>query len=195
MFRSYAESRGLTKPRTFTAALSDFRKDSDSWFDGSVGSVDRRLARCARLLHDAESAAGEDPAKHLAVIAELSADRTALKNLRTDLLNGANQWETRYAPRTAARKQDLTNAERRWVTLESARFYAEQADARHDVTEMAERARRHAEVATSTLGRRASLVTAAFEQAVAGHARLTPKPRTAARKPVFTAFPDSQLFL
>lgn len=191
MFRNYAESRGLNKPRTFTASVSEFRKGSDSWFDGSIESVDQRLARVNKLLHTAHTHAAENPADYLAVIAELTTDRTALKELREDLVSGAATRDTGYqAPRVAA----LSSEERRWVTLEAARFIAEQDD-RHNVAEMAERARRHAEIATSTMERPRE-VTAAFEAAVAKHALNAPRPRTAARtRPVFTGFHDSQMFL
>lgn len=192
MFRNYAESRGLDKPRTFTAALSDFRTASDSWFDGSIAAVDRRLASCTKLLHSAQSAAGDDPAAHLQVIAELSADRTALKELREDLVSGASARHASYAPPPAP---ELSPAERRWVVLESAKFYAEQDDARHDVAELGQRARHYAELATSA-SPRSRQISAAFEREVATIARMTPRPRTASRKrPVFTDFPDSQLFL
>lgn len=192
MFSKYAESRGLTAPRTFTAALADFRKKGDEWFDGTVEAVDQRLARCNKLLHVAHTKAAEDPASQLQVIAELSADRTALKNLRADLTSGATDRDTGYVPpRVAA---TLTPEERRWVTLESAKFVAEHETVRHDTAEMAERARRHAEVATSAMNR-PQVLTAAFEREVATIARLTPR-RTASRKgPVFTDFPDSQMFL
>lgn len=192
MFRTYAESRGLTAPRTFTAAVSEFRKEADGWFDGTVEAVDRRLARCNKLLHIAHTKAAEDPASQLQVIAELTEDRRALTALRQDLTTGAADRDTGYTPPRAAA---LSAAERRWVTLEGAKFVAEHQDARHDVAEMAERARRHAQVATSTMDR-PRVLTAAFEREVATIVRMTPKPRTASRKrPVFTDFPDSQLFL
>jgi len=199
MFRSYVESRGLTKPRTLTAALQNFRKDSDNWFDGSVESVDRRMSRCSKLLHNAQSAAQDDPVAHLTVIAELSADHTALKNLREDLLTGASGREAGYTPsgRRLAKRiaHSLSPQERRWVALESTRFHAAQDDARANVTEMAARARHHAHTAASVFGHRSAAVTDAFEFAVAELARHMPRPRTAARRPVFTDFPDSQLFL
>ena len=195
MFYPHAKPKGR---RSFTAALDDFRKDSADWFDGTLDAVDRRMAKCGTLLHSAQAAAASDPVPHLAAIAELSADHTALKNLRQDLLNGASDRTTKYAPpshRTAGRTQ-LAPEDRRWVTLKSADFFSSQEDARHDVAEMAERARRYAAEATSALPpARARAVTAAFEEAVAGQARLTPRPRTASKRPVFTDFPDSQMFL
>jgi hypothetical protein len=193
MFRTYTESRGLTAPRTFTAALSEFRKESDGWFDGTIEAVDRRMARVSKLLHIAHTKAAEDPASQLEVIAELSADRTALKSLREDLTTGAASRDTGYAPPKIA--TTLTPGERRWVTLESAKFVADHEDARHNVAEMAERARRHAEVATSAMDR-PRVLTAAFEREVATIVRMTPRPRTASKeRPVFADFPDSQLFL
>lgn len=193
MFRTYAESRGLTNPRTFTAALDNFRKSADSWFDGSVEAVDQRLARVNKLLHVAHNKAAEDPAGQLEVIAELSADRTALKSLREDLTSGAADRTTGYVPPKVA--ATLTPAERRWIALESAKFIAEHEDVRYDVAEMGERARRYAEVVTSTMDRPREM-TAAFEREVATIVRMTPRPRTASRpKPVFTDFPDSQMFL
>lgn len=192
MFRKYVESRGLNKPRTFTAALGEFRQKSDDWFDGTPGSVDRRLAACTKLLHTAQTAAGQDPASQLQVIAELTADRTALKNLRDDLLSGAasRQPVRRVASTKTAALTRLSSTERRWVILESAKFHGEQTDARSDIAEMMERARHYAQARTGS-----ATVIAAFEEAVADHARRTPRPKVAARKQVFTDFPDSQLFL
>jgi len=196
MFYPHVKPKGR---RSFAAALDDFRKDSADWFDGTVIAVDRRMAKCGSLLHSAQAAAAHDPAAHLGAIAELSADHTALKNLRQDLLSAASGRETKYVPpsRRTAGKSQLAPEDRRWVTLESAKFFSSQEDAHHDVAEMAERARRHAAEVTSALPpARARSITAAFEEAVAGQARLTPKPRTASRKrPIFTDFPDSQMFL
>jgi len=190
MFRTYAESRGLTTPRTFTAAIAEFRKDADSWFDGTVGSVDRRMSRCSKLLHAAEKSAASDPAAQLQVLAELNTDRIALKELRADLLSGAAERITDYR---APGPIKLSATERRWVILESAKFHAEQENS-HNVAEMAERARRYAQNVTSASPRSRELI-AAFEAAVAGHAKQAPRPRTASRRPVFTDFPDSQMFL
>jgi hypothetical protein len=186
--RAYVESRGLSRPHKFASRLQAFRRDSEGWFDGTPNSVDRRLAACRALIHEARTMAAEDPVGHLQVMAELDSDRQSLTDLRHDLLTGAIDREARYAGRPDPSPMD--SAERRWVTLEASRFHRDQDSARHDVTEMAERARRHAEVYAPS--RPAAW---AFQAAVAELARRTPAPRTASSRPMFRDHPDELLFL
>lgn len=185
--RAYVESRGLSRPHKFASRLQTFRRESENWFDGTPGSVDRRLAACRALIHEARSMAAEDPVGHLRVMAELDSDRQSLTDLRHDLLTGAIDREARYTgtPDTSP----MNSAERRWVTLEASRFHRDQDSARHDVTEMAERARRHAEVYAPS--RPAAW---AFQAAVAELARRTSRPRTAARTPPLRDHPDELIF-
>jgi len=171
---------------TFTQRLASWREAREpvgsGWFDGGVHCVDARLKECDRLLNAARSAVADLPigdcGEHLAAINELSRDREALAGLRDDLLNGATHREDPVT-RTAGREQ-LSDRDRRWVTLEAARFFADQDD-RPARSELAERARRHADVATSTLPvARSRALTAAFVHQVTGLDHRASRPRVAA---------------
>ena len=54
----FKDARALDRQRTATSfdrALATYTKVAESWFDGTVQSVDRRLAQCDRLLHTARA--------------------------------------------------------------------------------------------------------------------------------------------
>lgn len=91
----FKDARTLDRQRTATSfdkALSGYTKIAESWFDGSVGSVDRRLAQCNRLLHMARAHTArmdiQEAARYLAAADTLSSDREVLAGLRDDLLTG-----------------------------------------------------------------------------------------------------------
>lgn len=203
MFRTAAPGISRTA-ESFTTAMTEWRDSSDSWFNG-IGSVDARLSRCAKLIHTAESAVGRLPAgdsgQYLAAIQELSADRQVIASLREDLLTGNSGREavgvSRSPGRTASTKAPtLSGQERRWVDLESAKFVTANRDVAHVADELTERARRHAELHTSTLGaKRSREVTAAFVDKVADLGHRTPRPRTASAPTTIPDFPDHLLFL
>lgn len=92
MFR---DARALDRHRTaasFEQALRRYAADAESWFDGSVGSVDARLAQCNKLAHVAAfTVARLDISAtrgYLGAADSLDADRRALEAMREDLLTG-----------------------------------------------------------------------------------------------------------
>jgi len=91
MFR---DARVLERQRTadsFRTAASRYAAAEEAWFDGSVGSIDARLAQCDRLLHAAHIAVSRTPldsASYLNSLNRLKNDRQALASLREDMLNG-----------------------------------------------------------------------------------------------------------
>ena len=93
--------------------------------------------------------------------------------------------------------EKLSGVDRRWVTLESARFVAANRDTWDDSHELAVRAHNHAAVKTSTFTRqRSAAVCEAFVRQVTklGAAQYRPAPRRTASAPN-TNFPDSLMFL
>jgi len=203
MFRTAAPGHQRTA-EGFSAALTQWRDSSDTWFDGSAESVDHRLRRCARLLTTANAAAGRlalgDAGQYLAAIQELSADKQALAGLREDLLTGySGRGAAGVSPpsgRTATKRAQLSGAERRWVELESARFLNANADVAHAPEELTERARRHAEAHTWTVGaKRSRVVTAAFVEKAAALGRAIPRPRVAAAPDTIPDFDPALMFL
>ena len=193
MFRSAEKLDQQRITATLSAKMDAWRGASDGWFDGSVDSVDRRLAKCSRLLNIAKSAVGRNPEPvHLATVTELSADYRSLQGMRDDLLTGASDREAGYTPpgRRLANHANIRGADRRWVILEAARFFADNDDVRHSPPELAERARRHAEAQS-----RSRAMTAAFIEAVVDLSNRSPRPKMAAAASVFTGFDDAQMFL
>lgn len=190
MFSRVESSQRSSK---FARRMHDFRSGAETWFDGTPSSVDRRLATCQSLLHEARTMAADDPVDHLHVLAELDSDRTALSGLREDLLTAGSSRIARVEPNRralASLHRVGSREDRRWVNLEAARFYRNQDEnVRHNVEEMAERARRHAGVHAPS-----PLAGQAFEGVVTDLALRTPPPRTATRAPARRDHPDELLF-
>lgn len=186
-------------PRTFTASMTAWRDSADNWFDGTIATVDERLRRCAKLLNVANTMAGRGEITHLNAIQELSADRRVLADLREELLTtgpGGGMTGVSSSRRTAAVADDAPTSSqgRRWVELEATRFLRANLDAAHAPAELAERARRHADLHASTLPD-PSRVTAAFVRKVAALGASMPRMRTAATPAPSMDFDDTALFI
>ena len=111
----FKDARALDRQRTATSfdrQMTAYARQAESWFDGSVGSVDRRLAHCDRLLHAASfhtaRLAMTDGNRYLLQATDqLKSDREVLAALRDDLLTGgANRQDVTgpagWTPRHAA---------------------------------------------------------------------------------------------
>jgi hypothetical protein len=76
---------------------AQWQKEAETWFDGSPDSVDRRLAACEKMLHQARTRLAHDGftkgARHLETIASLEVDKGALLELRRTLLTAASDRE------------------------------------------------------------------------------------------------------
>jgi hypothetical protein len=282
----FKDARQLDRQRTaasFDAALARYAGQAESWFDGSVNSIDRRLSSCERLLHSVRATVARLSAteshRYLRAAEELGLDRHALHTLRDDMLTGASDRadgsvlpgrrtanpddpsptpippvEVNNIPQMVVDRdmrpgRDLTGADlsapapaggdddvsgrpadaysrttgpapghrpsvpshrpggggltanlngldRRWVTLESAKFVAANRDALDDPSELATRATHHAQVQTSPYTRaRSAAVTRAFVATVVdlGRQSYVPAPvRTAA---LDVSFDPQMIFL
>ena len=199
MFR---DARVLDRQHTaasFAQGLAHYGEHAEDWFDGSVNSVDARLAQCHKHLHTARATVARyaiaDSPRYLHAIEALAADAAVLGSLREDLLTGASSREDVSGPpgwKTAA----LDGPDARWVTLESARFVAAHSDALDDPHELATRAAHHAAVKTSTFTPEHSRVLCgAFVAAVTelGAAVYRPPVRTAAA--VYDDFEAEAIYL
>jgi len=172
---------------TFSQRLAAFRESAHDWFDGTPQSIDRRMEKCSTLIATATAAVANDQLDQIPTVTELTADRKALAAMREDLLNGASGREAGQAP-SGRRPLKLSSADARRVYLGSRAFYQDNLDARYDLPEIAERARRYAQVECPHL-------TEAFVASVVESAKnAPPPPRTAAVQPS-TGFPDGAMFL
>jgi hypothetical protein len=243
MFRS---ARALDRAKThqsFRTALSDYHKTAESWFDGSVGSIDRRLAKVDRLLHHIRATVARldfgSSAAYLSAAQQLSADRKALVAQRADMLNGYADYRTANgfsdipgtigdaisnAPHNLGQMADtigsavenapanvtrdigqpisralggsLAGSDRRWVTLEAAKFVAANTDTLDDSDELATRAAHHAALHTSTFTpARSRAVTAAFVGAVEELGRAQYRPAVKKAAAVYQDFDPQAMFL
>jgi hypothetical protein len=109
MFKNAHELDYQRTDASFRLALRRYGDAAESWFDGSIDSVDARLGSCQRLLHSIRATVGRlavtDAARFLRAADDLEADRRALTALREDLLTGASGREDVVGPpgwRTAA---------------------------------------------------------------------------------------------
>lgn len=277
MFRdSRVRDREVTAS-SFKTAFDQYVAKSESWFDGSVGSIDKRLSAIDRLTHSARVTVSRlstsDAQPYLRATDHLASDRKAIDGLREAMLNGAADYRTAHwadealaaghqfpshmdpknyssfgeynnavnmsgylgeqtqkhppagwdaqandyavkpssqssggapgeTPRTTGYPQSykplhpykprsqqypegpavkslqsLGSTDRRWVTLEAAKFVQANLDAADDSHELAERASNHAAVKTSTFdGRRSASVTKAFVQQVVSLGRQAYRP-------------------
>jgi hypothetical protein len=79
---------------SFSQALRRYAKSRESWYDGSPGCVDARLAHCDRLLHSARFTVARlsiaNTGRYLRAVEVLDTDRRSLLALRDDLLTGAS---------------------------------------------------------------------------------------------------------
>lgn len=97
MFR---ESSSIDSERTASSVRSLYAKysEDDGWFDGTPGSVDRRIAQAQRISNIAKQASvrlsGRNAAsQYIALAGEMDGDRRALEGLRRDLLTAAADRE------------------------------------------------------------------------------------------------------
>lgn len=110
MFRS---AKALDRAKThasFRQALAEYQKTAESWFDGSVGSVDRRISSVDRLLHHVRATVARldfgASTAYLNVGRDLSGDRKTLTAFRHDMLTGASDYSTPVGGRTARGRHD-----------------------------------------------------------------------------------------
>lgn len=173
----FKDARELDRSRTAARFDQDMRRYADKaeqWFNGTVGSVDARLAHCKRLLHSVRFSVSRlpqtDSAPFLRAANALQEDVRTLEGLREDLLTGASgRVDVTAIPgqRTASHQSpeggSLNGADRRWVQLESSRFVAANTDVLDDSRELSIRAQHYAELKTSTFTpQRSGAVTRAF---------------------------------
>lgn len=242
MFRSAKALDRAKTHSTFRQAMADYHKTSESWFDGGVDSVDRRLARVDKLLHHVRTVIARlsfaDSVSQLRAAQTLSADRAALVDLKRTLLTGAadystwgktageglpakmdklpkgspdkNEWPedhwlqddvkkpsfNEWSKSRNAALDTLPSADRRWVTLEAARFVSAHTDCLSDPEELATRARHHAQLKTSTsTSHHSSVVTAAFVGAVIDLGKRSYRPPAVKTAAVRDDSPPEAMFL
>lgn len=91
----FKDARALDRQRTDASlrlALRRYAEANEHWFDGSIGSIDRRLDHCTRLLHSARTIVGRlsisEASRYLCALNQLDADHLVLTGMKDDLLTG-----------------------------------------------------------------------------------------------------------
>lgn len=205
----FKDARQLDRQRTaarFAKDLQKFSSQAEAWFDGTIGSIDRRMAACATLIHSARATVGRLSAteshRYLGAARSLEADHRVLADLRDDMLTGASgRGDASGLPdrRTASKASPaggLTGVDRRWVELESARFVAANRDALDSTTELTTRATHHAGVHASTFTtERSRALTRAFVAKVTDLGRQSYVPTTVRTAAVLPDFAPEAMFL
>jgi hypothetical protein len=209
----FKDARALDYQRTaasFDQALKNYQTVGEKWFDGSVGSIDRRLGSCDRLLNSVRATVARVPAsqanRYLHAAEGLDSDRRTLQGLREDLLTGASHREDvsrspggRTANKTSTPHGGISNlrgSERRWVELEAAKFVAANQDTLDDISELSTRAASYSDLKTSTLTPEYSrAITRAFVGKVEELGSQTYVPTTVRTAAVDVSFDAEAMFL
>jgi hypothetical protein len=213
MFRSAKALDRAKTHSTFKQAMASYEKTAETWYDGSVDAVDRRIAAVDKLLHHIRTIVARlsfaDSASQLRAAQTLSADRATLVEFKRTLLTGAADYSTwanndldHSMDRTASKgaspalPPSLPAADRRWVTLESSRFVSANTDCLSDPEELGTRAEHHAALKTSTFSRpHSAAVTRAFVAAVIDLGRKQYRPPVVKQAAIDMNFKDEAMFL
>ena len=96
MFRSASQIDSERTASGLRRIKASWESSADSWFDGSVDSVDRRIALCERLIHKASAATGRlldrpESSHYLKLASDLQADHQALSQMRRDLIGSPGE--------------------------------------------------------------------------------------------------------
>lgn len=94
MFRSASQIDSERTASSLRRIKANWERTADSWFTGSVDSIDRRIALCERLIHQASQATGRlldrpESGHYMKLAHDLLADHEALTQMRRDLLTAA----------------------------------------------------------------------------------------------------------
>ena len=98
MFRSASQIDSERTASSLRRIKANWERTADSWFTGSVDSIDRRIALCERLIHQASQATARlldrpESAHYMKLAHDLQADHEALTQMRRDLLTAASDRE------------------------------------------------------------------------------------------------------
>lgn len=174
--------RERTTARTMTALnsdLTDWRDADGGWFDGTVASVDRRIAQASSLLHRLHQAG----ITGYGAVSELTADRENLGELRISMLNA-------HSDRVAEHREPTGPRSFSSATLIEARAYVrDNIEAAHVPDEMRERALFWASARMSEAHARQ------FAAACVEVASTVPRPQPQHTAAMVADFDDHHLFL
>lgn len=98
MFRSASQIDSERTASSLRRIKANWERTADNWFTGSVDSIDRRIALCERLIHQASQATARlldrpESAHYMKLASDLQADHEALTQMRRDLLTAASDRE------------------------------------------------------------------------------------------------------
>lgn len=191
------------RARAAVTHAAKWHREAEVWFDGSIESVDRRLAMCNRSLAGARAAVAEHgfSTRRLAAVDDLTASQGALEHLRRQLLTAAGDRDAALSESdpgrlhkqrmadwvangvsfdgpgsvtTSNKLSTLQASDRRWVELEAAKLVRANPDV--DTDELVIRAQHHAQRCTGILPpKRARAITAAFVGQVEHVRKSTPR--------------------
>lgn len=173
--------RARTAARTTQAlysALDDWRDSDGGWFNGTVASVDSRLGTADSLLHRFRQAG----LSGYGIVAELSADRDSLTELRHSMLNAHTDRDVTKDVRLASIPERLM--------IQARAYVRDNIEVAHVPDEMRDRAR-HYWASTRDDGMSAQI----FAQACVDVAAQVPRPQPQRTAATVADFDDHHLFL
>lgn len=179
MFKSSA-ALGESTMRSLDKRLAALHSTNETWFDGTVGAVDRRIAEVRSALTGVRGLVAKDQGGDLVpLVASLEDSQRELDLMREALLEAPQD----FVPKRTTSSDDyslLPRHARQEIEVTSRTFLAENIDAAGDRGELAIRSdyagKRLAERLTPSLEGR-TLIAEAFVDAVQRRADALPEPQ------------------
>lgn len=225
MFRAASDIDAERTAAKVRELVSNWESSTDSWFDGSVESIDNRLAQCKKFANVCREATmrlmnHRDGIRYAAITTDLDIDRRSLEAMRRDLLTAATDrkgWSEvseheeppicecgrhYVAPGFSHEDWEKLMASggrhqaNRWIELEARSFLADNEDAADDISELRTRAAHYAQLKTSALSPDVSrAVVARFVDKVGALGKRLPR-RTASVQPTaLQDFPSELIYI
>lgn len=195
MFQDTASKNKAVVGKRLVALTKAYAQTKNSWFDGSIESVDSRLRQCREFLSSLREAVNID-SNFLSVAERIESDQQRLEVFRESLLNGAEFGRESVGPIIEGAFKHLPNNAQRWIVLESKKFLRANEDTWSDKNELLVRAKYHVNDQTKSMTpRHRSLVASAFLSEVSQNVPQKREVRQARAVAKDVEIPDQLLFM
>lgn len=168
MFKSTSTLKRESAERQIESALNKYYETKNSWYDGSLDSVNTRVAYCEEVLGKLNSSLLHT-GSFVSQSEELSHELTLLASFQEQLISEEGQ-RLAVNVQTPFHKnafKQLPRVAQKWVVLESKKFIRSNREVEADHDELMERASSYVIENTNQLpDRQLQLLTAAFQKRI-----------------------------
>jgi hypothetical protein len=166
--------------------VASLNRTADSWYDGTVESIDARVDSVTRVIADCQNIVARDSqSPFLETLLQQREAQTQLFGMRRELLGGFDSHRVASRPVVAEfGDEHVTPWVREFVATRLSAFLADNEDARYDAEELDVRAAHYADLHSDGRDRReADAAAFAFRRAVSERVESAPVTREASAPP------------